>query len=65
MTSDPHLPGDDYPKNRSYRLQLKRCIVSTCDGELAEIAYYERNNWATVELQCNRCRKKFTVKVEM
>ena len=65
MTQESDRSGDDYPKNRSYRLHLKRCIVSSCEGELAEIAYYERNNWATVELQCNRCGKKFTVKVEM
>ena len=57
--------GDEYPKARRYRVHLKRCIVNECEGELAEIAYYERNNWVTVELQCNRCRRKFTVKVEL
>lgn len=57
--------NDNYPKNRSYRLDIKRCIDTSCDGELAELSYYERNNWATVELQCNRCKKKFVVKVEV
>ena len=64
----PGKPPDassTYPSDRSYRLDLKRCIVANCDGELAEISYYERNNWATVELQCNTCRKKFVVKVEI
>ncbi len=56
---------DPYPADRTYRVHLKRCINAACDGELAEISYYERNNWATVELQCNRCRKKFVVKVEV
>jgi hypothetical protein len=53
------------PQSRAYRVDLKNCIVASCDGELAEIAYYERNNWVTVELQCNRCRQKFVVKVEL
>ena len=64
----PGKPPDassTYPSDRTYRLDLKRCIVASCDGELAEISYYERNNWATVELQCNTCRKKFVVKVEI
>ncbi len=50
---------------RTYRVDLKRCIMESCDGELAEISYYERNNWVTVEMQCNRCKKRFTVKVEV
>ena len=54
-----------YPKERTYRLDLKQCIFTKCDGELAEISYYERNNWVTVEMQCNKCRKKFVVKVEI
>lgn len=53
------------PRRRTYRLDVKRCIVDKCEGELAEISYYERNNWATFEFQCNRCKKKFVVKVEM
>lgn len=53
------------PPERTYRLDMKSCIVQSCDGELAEIAYYERNNWATVELECNRCKRRFVVKVEM
>jgi hypothetical protein len=55
---------DQYPKNRLYRLDLKRCIVQSCDGELAELSYYERNNWVTIEYKCNRCGREFTVKVE-
>lgn len=51
--------------HRNFRLDIKKCIVTTCDGELAELAYYERNNWATFELQCNTCGKKFIVKVEI
>ncbi len=54
-----------YPANRAYRIHIKECISTSCDGELAELSYYERNNWATVELQCNTCRKKFVVKVEV
>ena len=51
--------------NRTYRLDVKRCITSKCEGELAELSYYERNNWATFELQCNRCKKRFVVKIEV
>ena len=53
-----------YPKERTYRVDIRRCIDNHCEGELAEISYYERNNWVTVELQCNQCRKKFVLKVE-
>ncbi len=53
------------PKARAYRVDLKRCVVHDCDGELAELSYYERNNWVTVEFQCNRCRRRFVVKVEL
>jgi len=65
MTTENASSQDMYPKDRTYRVDLKRCVVNSCDGELAEIAYYERNNWVTVELQCNRCKRKFTMKVEM
>ena len=54
-----------YPQDRTYRVDIKRCLVAKCDGELAEISYYERNNWVTVEMQCNKCRKRFVVKVEL
>lgn len=54
-----------YPSDRKYRLDIRRCIVSGCEGEVAELSYYERNNWVTVELMCNTCRKKFVVKVEI
>lgn len=53
-----------YPKDRYYRLDLKRCVVQECGGELAEISYYERNNWVTVEVECDTCRRRFVVKVE-
>lgn len=56
---------DLYPKDRTYRVDLKRCIVNNCDGELAELSYYERNNWVTVELQCDKCKRRFVVKVEL
>lgn len=60
-----HDHNDDfYPMDRTYRLDLKRCMVRTCDGELAELSYYERNNWVTIEYKCTRCEKEFTVKVE-
>ncbi len=55
---------DGYPKQRMYRIDLKRCLVQTCGGELAELSYYERNNWVTVEFKCNKCGRAFTVKVE-
>ncbi|MFN0156657.1 MAG: hypothetical protein ACKVRP_01135 [Bacteroidota bacterium] len=49
---------------RMYQLDLKACIDRACGGELAEISYYERNNWLTVELECNKCKRRFVVKVE-
>lgn len=56
---------DDYPKDRTYRLDLKKCPLQSCDGELAELSYYERNNWITVEYKCDTCGREFTVKVEV
>jgi hypothetical protein len=53
-----------YPKNRTHRLDLKRCVVQSSGGELAEISYYERNNWVTIEYRCAKCGRRFTVKVE-
>jgi hypothetical protein len=61
------MSNDDlelYPKDRTYRLDLKRCVIRNCGGELAEISYYERNNWVTVEYLCAKCGGRFTVKVE-
>jgi transposase-like protein len=55
---------DIYPKARTYHLDLKRCVIQSCGGELAEISYYERNNWVTVEYLCAKCGRRFTVKVE-
>ena len=54
-----------YPSDRKYHLDLKQCVMSKCDGELAELSYYERNNWVTVEMQCNKCKKRFVIKVEV
>jgi hypothetical protein len=53
-----------YPAGRMYRLDIKSCIIQSCDGELAEMSYYERNNWLTIELECNTCKHRFVVKVE-
>lgn len=54
----------DVPSERQYKIDMKSCIVKSCDGELAEISYYERNNWLTVELECNTCKRRFVLKVE-
>jgi hypothetical protein len=51
-------------QGRQFTIDMQRCIVNTCDGELTEQSYYERNNWITVEYACTRCGKEFTVKVE-
>ncbi len=66
MTGEQHSihRESSYPSHRTYRLDLKSCIKQVCNGELAEISYYERNNWVTVELECNRCKQRFVVKVE-
>ena len=64
MTTERSGPAEENVHQRNYRIDVKRCLWRACDGELAEIAYYERNNWVTIELQCNRCRRKFTMKVE-
>ena len=53
-----------FPAHRTFRLDLKQCIVQSCEGELAEVSYYERNNWATIEYKCNTCGRAFTVKIE-
>jgi hypothetical protein len=58
MEQEPH------PSARQYQLDIKSCIVVSCGGELAEISYYERNNWLTVELECVKCKRRFVVKVE-
>lgn len=54
----------DTQNERTYRLDLKSCIVRSCDGELAEMSHYERNNWVTIEFECNACKRRFVVKVE-
>jgi len=56
---------EEGPVPRQYRLDVKQCVMENCDGELAEISYYERNNWATFEVQCNRCKRRFVIKIEV
>jgi len=51
--------------NRQYRVELKKCIIPSCSGEVIELSYYERNNWATAEYQCKSCSRRFVVKVEI
>jgi hypothetical protein len=63
MTVPGHIP-ESSPAPRQYRLDLKSCPVIGCGGELAEMSYYERNNWVTVEYRCYTCGREFTVKVE-
>ena len=50
---------------RQYRLELKQCIIPACGGEVVELSYYERNNWATAEFQCKSCSRRFVVKAEI
>jgi hypothetical protein len=59
-----HDEADHYPHGRIYKLDLKHCVVQSCRGELTETSYYERNNWVTVDYQCAKCGRRFTVKVE-
>lgn len=63
MNTPQQRPGDHHP-DRAYVLDIRRCIIASCEGELAEMSYYERNNWVTVEYKCAQCSKEFTVKVE-
>jgi len=60
MTKD----RDDADSERQYSLDLKHCIRRSCEGELAEMSYYERNNWVTAEYKCTACGREYTVKVE-
>ena len=53
------------PEQLSYCLQLAHCIEKSCEGKPIEIAHYERNNWATFELQCPLCKQQFVVKIEV
>ena len=50
---------------RTFSLDMKRCLHRSCNGELVERSYYERNNWVTVEYECSACGTAFTVKVEV
>lgn len=53
-----------FPSGRIYKINITECINKNCNGKLEELAYYERNNWVTVEVLCHKCKKQFTVKVE-
>ena len=57
-------PNSSENTGRTFRLDVKSCMVKSCDGELAEISYYERNNWVTIEFECDKCKRRFVVKVE-
>jgi ADP-ribose pyrophosphatase len=50
--------------DRKYRFDLHRCLVEDCGGELTEISFHERNNWASAELECSVCKKRFVLKAE-
>jgi len=56
--------NDQQPWGRTYRIDLKRCVIEACGGKLTEVNYYERNNWVTVEYTCDTCGREFTVKIE-
>lgn len=55
---------NNFPAERNYKINITECINKNCDGKLTEISYYERNNWVTVEVKCEKCKKQFTVKIE-
>ena len=50
---------------RLYRTSMEKCVRPGCAGRPVELSHYERNNWATSEMQCNTCRTRFTVKLEI
>jgi len=50
---------------RMYRTTLGKCVNPSCPGTPRELSYYERNNWATAEMQCDTCRTRFTMKLEI
>ncbi len=50
---------------RMYRAEIARCVHPGCPGRPLELSYYERNNWATSEMQCDTCRTRFTMKFEI
>jgi len=41
MTAGNESSDGMIPKSRAYRVDVKRCVVSTCDGELAEMRRIE------------------------
>ncbi|MDA0986089.1 MAG: hypothetical protein O3A55_00570 [Bacteroidetes bacterium] len=50
--------------DRNYKINFQECISKNCSGKLIELSYYERNNWVTVEVECKKCKKQFTIKIE-
>jgi ADP-ribose pyrophosphatase len=51
-------------QGRMYAMEIRRCLLAGCGGELKEISFHERNNWATAELQCGTCKRRFVLKAE-
>lgn len=58
------MSDEMYPKDRTNRVNMERRDVNSSKGELAESAYYERDNWVVVELQRNKCRQNSKMKVD-
>ena len=55
---------DDKP-NRTFDIQIVKCIHPDCGGELYELMYDESINWITGIYKCSRCGRDFTVKIEV
>ncbi len=51
--------------NRTFDVELCRCIYKDCGGELFELMYDESNNWITIVYKCAKCGRDFTVKIEL
>jgi len=64
-TAAEHAGGAGDAGKRLYRTGLERCVRPSCGGHPAELSYYERNNWATAEMQCDTCGTRFTMKLEI
>jgi hypothetical protein len=67
LQARPHLvtPAARVEGGRMYRTALGKCVRPECDGRPVELSHYERNNWATTEMQCERCGTRFTMKLEI
>jgi ADP-ribose pyrophosphatase len=59
----PSVPAGE--GKRLYRTVLEKCVRPECGGRPVELSYYDRNNWATSEMQCDTCRTRFTMKLEI